>query len=134
MSTDLFTVTEDEVIDLVASLMDWKYIHHVPVEDGENRLVGLVTHRKLLRYLAQNQGQERRPVPVREVMVSKNLITVAPDTPSLEAIRLMKGHRIACLPVVEDGLLVGIITERDFLKMADKLLEEFLEGPRRSSD
>lgn len=126
MSTDLFTVTEDEVIDLVASLMDWKYIHHVPVEDGERRLVGLVTHRTLLRYMAQNRGKNRRPVAVRDVMIDGDLITVRPDTPSLEAIRLMKEHRIACLPVVEDGLLVGIITERDFLKMADKLLEEFL--------
>ncbi|MDA8018697.1 MAG: glutamate-cysteine ligase family protein [Thermoanaerobaculia bacterium] len=131
MSTDLFTVTEDEVIDLVASLMDWKYIHHVPVEDGEHRLVGLVTHRKLLRYLAQNQSKDRKPVAVREVMVTDKLITVAPDTPSLKAIRLMKEHRIACLPVVEDGLLVGIITERDFLKVADKLLEDFLDGPSR---
>ncbi|MCG8454688.1 MAG: CBS domain-containing protein, partial [Holophagales bacterium] len=127
MTTDLFTVAPDEVIDLVAAVMDWKYIHHIPVEDGEHRLVGLVTHRRLLRYLAQNQGKDRRPVPVSEVMAC-DLITVSPQTSSLEAVRLMKAERIACLPVVEDGHLVGIITERDFIKVTDKLLEDFLSS------
>ncbi|MFW5968811.1 MAG: glutamate-cysteine ligase family protein, partial [Persicimonas sp.] len=43
MSTDLFTVNEDEIIDMVAAVMDWQHVHHVPVEDNEHRLVGLVT-------------------------------------------------------------------------------------------
>ena len=127
MSTNLFTVAPDEVIDLVAAVMDWKYIHHIPVEDSEHRLVGLVTHRRLLRYLAQNQGKDRRPVPVSEVM-ERDLITVTPQTSSLEAVQRMKAERIACLPVVEDGHLVGIITERDFIKVTDKLLEDFLSS------
>jgi CBS domain-containing protein len=125
MTSDLFTVSPDDVIDLVAALMDWKYIHHVPVEDAEHRLVGLITHRRLLRYLARNQGRDRQPVAVREVMET-DLITVSPDTSSLEAVRLMKLHRIACLPVVDDGCLIGILTEHDFIKVADKLLEDFL--------
>ena len=125
MSTDLFTVTPDEVVDLVAALMDWKFIHHIPVEDGEHRLVGLITHRRLLRHLAQNQGAERRPVAVSEVMET-DIITVTPSTPSVDAIQLMKEHRIACLPVVDGERLVGILTERDFLRVADKLLVDFL--------
>jgi len=127
MTSDLFTVNEDEVLDLVASLMDWKHIRHVPVEDDAHRLVGLVTHRTLLRVLAREHGRETRPIPVREVMHT-NVVTVAPDTATLEAIRLMKEHRIACLPVVEKGRLVGIVSERDFFKISDQLLEEFLRG------
>ncbi|MEM8930049.1 MAG: CBS domain-containing protein [Acidobacteriota bacterium] len=126
MSTSLFTVGPDEVVDLVAALMDWQYIHHVPVEDEEHRLVGLLTHRRLLRHLARHQGRDRRPVPVREIMETE-LVTAEPSTTSLEAIRRMKTHRIACLPVVENDRLVGIVTEHDFLRVADKLLEDFLQ-------
>src|SRR4030095_2140825 len=53
MSTDLFTVRPDDLIDLAASLMDWRHIRHVPVEDDKGRLVGLVTHRNLLHLLSQ---------------------------------------------------------------------------------
>src|SRR5678815_5822552 len=54
MSTDLFTVSPDDLIDLAASVMDWRHIRHVPVEDQEGRLVGLITHRGLLRMMIAN--------------------------------------------------------------------------------
>ena len=53
MSTDLHAVQEDEVVDMVASLMDWARIRHVPVEDGQGCLVGLVSYRSLLRLMAR---------------------------------------------------------------------------------
>ena len=52
MTTDLYTVHPDEPVDLVAKLMEWHRIRHVPVEDHEHRLVGLVSYRSLLRLLA----------------------------------------------------------------------------------
>ena len=52
MSTDLFTVQPDDLIDLAASVMDWRHIRHVPVENQQGRLVGLVTHRNLLRLVS----------------------------------------------------------------------------------
>ena len=55
-----------------------------------------------------------------------NPVTVAPDTPTLEAIALMRDNKISCLPVVEEHRLVGILTERDLINVAAKLLEEFL--------
>lgn len=127
MTTDLFTVNEEDVIDLVASLMDWKHIRHVPVEDNAHRLVGLVTHRTLLRVLSREYGESQRPIPVKEIMHT-DLVTVAPETSTLEAMRLMKKHRVACLPVVENDRLVGILSERDFMKIFTQLLEEFLDG------
>ncbi|HEX5833930.1 MAG TPA: CBS domain-containing protein, partial [Pyrinomonadaceae bacterium] len=57
MSTDLFTVSPDDLIDFAASLMDWRHIRHVPVEDREGRLVGLVTHRALLRLLMNGMNR-----------------------------------------------------------------------------
>ncbi|MEM7167290.1 MAG: CBS domain-containing protein [Planctomycetota bacterium] len=132
MSTDLFTVHEDEIVDLVASIMDWRRIRHIPVEDGQHRLVGLVSYRQLLRYLARDHVTGKsHPIPVRELM-EKDLVSVAPETPTLEAIALMKERRISCLPVVKDDRLVGIVTETDFLEVAGQLLEGFLTDPAKN--
>jgi len=128
MTTDLFTVNEDELVDLVACLMDWEHIRHVPVEDPRHRLVGLVSHRSLLRLMAQGKGgTKENPIPVSQVM-HKEVITVTPETQTLDAISLMKRHKIGCLPVVKNEKLVGIVTERDFMNVAAQLLEEVLEG------
>ena len=56
MATDLFTVRPDDLVDLAASLMDWRHIRHVPVEDEDGHLVGLVTHRGLLRLLSRGSN------------------------------------------------------------------------------
>jgi CBS domain-containing protein/gamma-glutamylcysteine synthetase len=126
MSTDLYTVNQSEAIDLVACMMDWRRIRHVPVEDDDHRLVGLVTHRTLLRLIARGgAGDPARPLAVEDVMHDK-IISVSPETPSLEAIELMKRHKIACLPVVRDERLVGMVTESDFLRIAAVLLEDSL--------
>lgn len=126
MSTDLFTVRPDDLIDLAASLMDWRHIRHVPVEDEEGRLVGLVSHRALLHLLTQ--GRRDQDVTVRDVMVA-NPVTVTPSTPTLDAIQIMREQHIGCLPVVEGGQLVGVVTSYDFLEASARLFQEHLERP-----
>lgn len=126
MTTDLLTVNEDEPIELVANLMDWHRIHHVPVEDNEHRLVGLVSHRPLLRFLASEDGRRTDgPIPVSAVMVT-DLVTGTPAMTTLDAIELMRQHGISCLPVVQEHRLVGMITEHDFMRVASVLLEDML--------
>ena len=125
MSTDLFTVRPDDLIDLAASVMDWRHIRHVPVEDGEGHLVGLVSHRGLLRLMTKGTSQNANPITVREIMVSEP-VTVSPDTPSLEAIEIMRRQRVGCLPVVENDHLVGIVTSYDFLEATAKLFQQHL--------
>jgi len=126
MTTDVFTVHEDEVIDLVANLMDWERIRHVPVEDSEHRLVGLISYRQLLRFLARDLPHGKsHPVPAKAIM-QRDPITVTPETPTLEAIELMRRERVACLPVVKNKRLVGIVTEVDFIAVAAELLEKHL--------
>ncbi|MEE9207703.1 MAG: glutamate-cysteine ligase family protein [Gemmatimonadota bacterium] len=125
MATDLLTANEDEPIELVANLMDWHKVHHIPVEDNQHRLVGLVSQRPLLRFLANTKNPDNRPIPVREVM-ERDLITVDRSTSTMDAIELMRKHGISCLPVVQDGQLIGIVTEHDFMKIAGQLLEEML--------
>lgn len=127
MTTDLFTVHEDEPIELVANLMDWERIRHVPVEDHAHRLVGLVSYRTLLRLLGS--GLDRAGVagtPVSEVM-HRDPITVPPEMPTLEAIRLMHERQVGCLPVVKNGQLIGIVTQGDFMDVARDLLEAKLK-------
>jgi CBS domain-containing protein len=126
MVTDLRTVNEDEPIDLVANLMDWNHVHHIPVEDNDHRLVGLVSHRPLLRFLASEEARRTEgPIATRDVM-ARDLITVGPSTGTLEAIDLMRKHGISCLPVVQDDRLIGLVTEHDFMRVARVLLEEML--------
>ena len=95
--------------------------HLVVVDDG--RVVGIVTDRDVrlnlpspatslsvweMNYLLQQ-------VTVGGVMTT-SVIVVDPDRPIAEAARIMMDHKIGALPVVEEGRLVGIVTESDFVR------------------
>jgi CBS domain-containing protein len=126
MSTDLFTVQPGDLIDLAASVMDWRHIRHVPVENEDGDLVGLITHRNLLRLVSSgNHEKSIKTITVREVMVA-NPVTVTPSTPTLEAIKIMREQRIGCLLVVEDRQLLGIVTSYDFLDASAQLFQQHL--------
>jgi CBS domain-containing protein len=123
MSTSLVTVHPEDIVDYVASIMHWEHLRYVPVEDMEGRLVGLVSQRNLLLLLAQGSTLNRaQGVPVSAVM-KRDLITVSPDTPTTEAIQLMRHRKIGCLPVVERGRLVGVLTLFELLTVSANLLE-----------
>ncbi|QDU67846.1 CBS domain-containing protein [Engelhardtia mirabilis] len=125
MATDLFTVHPEDLVDLAASLMDWEHIRHVPVEDDDGKLVGIVSHRALLRYLGRGLQRKAEQVAVREIM-RPDPVTVPPDMTTLEAIEKMLELRLSCLPVVRDGKLVGIVTEHDFLDVSRALFMDQL--------
>ncbi len=129
MATDLFTVRPDDIVDFAASLMEWRYVRHVPVEDDAGRLLGLVSHRQLLRLVARgaDKGDDGEPVMVRDIM-RPDPKTVSPETTTVEAIRLMRENRLSCLPVVENDRLVGLVTEYDLIVVASRLLESVLDG------
>jgi CBS domain-containing protein len=133
MTTDLFTVTEEEVIDLVANVMHWENIRHVPVEDNQNRLVGLVSYRTLLRLMARDMPRGiSRAVPVKEVMHT-NVITATPETLTHDAIETMRTKRVSCLPVVKGDVLVGIVTDHDFMEIAATLMKRHLKKEKQAS-
>ena len=60
-------------------------------------------------------------------------LTVPPETSTLDAIMLMRREKVDCLPVVKDGRLVGILTERDFIDVAARLLEQKRAGSEKSA-
>ena len=130
MTSDLFTVQADDPIEMVANLMIWERIRHVPVEDGEHRLVGVVTHRAVMRFIMS--GGSPRRTPVSDIM-KREVVTISPETPTLEALRTMRRLRVGCLPVLQDDRLVGLITEEDFMDLASKLLEDQIGGAEQLS-
>jgi CBS domain-containing protein len=71
------------------------------------------------------------PTLVGEIM-QRDLITVRPETATLEAIELMKAKRVGCLPVTVERRLVGVVTEHDFLRVASMLLEQRLREDERA--
>jgi CBS domain-containing protein len=121
MTTQLFTVREDELLKMIAFLMERNEIRHVPVEDDQHRLVGLVSYRSILR-MVSDMGSEgdKAATPVKTIM------EVDPVTVTPEAIDLMRKKGVSCLPVLKDEKLVGLVTEADFMPIAYELLEKQL--------
>ncbi|MBS3917864.1 MAG: CBS domain-containing protein [Deltaproteobacteria bacterium] len=113
------------------TLIHDKGVRHLPVVDKENHLIGIVTDRDI-REAAPSDAtllsiQELNyllgKLKVSGIMTSKEkLITINPDTLIEEAVKLMRDHKIGCLPVVEEGKLYGIFTETDAL---DHLVDIF---------
>jgi CBS domain-containing protein len=127
MSTDLYTVHEDALVDLAAFIMESKQVRQILVEDDAHHLVGVVSYRSLLRLLAGGTGADPAGVPVKDIM-ERDPITVEPGTSTLEVIRVMREKQISYLPVVQDGKLVGSVSERTFMPLAAQLLQEKLSG------
>ena len=123
MQTDLFTVQKDDLLEMVARLMDWKHLRYLPVEDAKGHLCGLVTSRLVLRhYILQENPGEEKVSTVKDIMIAEP-ITISPKATLLEALQVMQKEQIGCLPVVSDGELNGMITEADFLQISARLME-----------
>ena len=130
MSTDLVTLTEDETLAHAQRCMARGRIRHLPVvRDG--RLVGLVTHRDLLAasfsIFAEVEHNEQRRIfdTVRVVdAMHRDVVTVPPELTVSRAAQILLDNKYGCLPVVDaEGLLVGILTEADFLRLTVRLLK-----------
>lgn len=128
MSTDLVTVSPNDNLAAARELMHKKHIHHLPVVDDNEKLVGLVT---LTDVLAATDSFLRDPdnrlhaseIAVNDVMV-RDVATVDEHASLRQAALFLEKHRIGCLPVVTDDNLRGIITDTDFVGVAINLLEQ----------
>ena len=120
MSTDLFTVRQDDLLDFVSNIMNWRKIRHIPVENEKGELVGLITSRNLIQYLCK-RNREHESV---ESIMTKDPVTVSPDTSISEALRLMLDFNVGYLLVVQNKRLAGILTEHDLVKITARLWEE----------
>lgn len=126
MSTDLVSIKKEASIQEALALMKRESIRHLPVVDSEARLLGWVTDADLRGVLIASMLEE---LTLEDVMIRKPF-TVTPETPLEEAARILLEKRVGGLPIVKDGVLVGIITVIDILSAFITFLGLFTESTR----
>lgn len=119
------TVTPWQTISAVAVIMSKRKFRHFPVcepNGASKRMVGVLAKYDIARGFPNDLNpfsievtEDSVPKPVSSVM-TKKVITVAQDCPIEEAARMMRGNRIGCLPVLQDGQIVGIVTQSDLFE------------------
>jgi len=131
MSTEVFTVEPGDPIDRVFFLLQYERIRHLPVID-RRRVIGMVSDRDLYKAIGprtagkavspSSDGTRLYVIPrqVRHIM-RRGVVTVSPEAHVSEAAQLMARRKIGALPVVEDGVLVGIVTATDLLQALARL-------------
>ena len=136
MSAVVETLSVGDTLAVARERLERGRIRHLPIVDGNERVVGLITHRRILEAWVSHGHPERervelvaRDVPV-EMLMEKNVQTVAPETPAADAAAILETRRIGCLPVVDGGKLVGIVTESDFVRFARRYFEWEAAGGR----
>ena len=127
MTSEVMTLRHNDTLRLATDLMTLAQVRHFPVVDA-GRLVGVVSQRGLFRAsltaIIKNKKISARTVlgtvAVKDAM-NVPATTISPDASIREAARIMVERHIGCLPVVDEGRLVGIVTETDFLKQIARL-------------
>jgi CBS domain-containing protein len=138
MSTELITVHPSSSLYHARELMKEHGIRHLPVVQENGTLVGLLTQSDVLAasdsILKDRDSQlDTAYFPVEDAMVT-DLDTVHSGASLRQAAMYLERHKIGCLPVVDDGTLVGIITDTDFVGVAINLLEQIEQYEPESED
>ena len=122
MTAHVFAVRQNDDLLTVTELMDEHAFRHLPVVDAQSRVQGLVSQRDLLRTALR---QPSLPPDVERHMLLSTTAgqimtpeprTIGPDEDIRRAAQIMLEHKYGCLPVVDKGRLVGILTEADFVR------------------
>jgi acetoin utilization protein AcuB len=136
MKKDLITITKDERMTVARKVMKEKNIRHLPVVDGK-KLIGLVTNMDIRKA----EASPATSLEIRELhylldkltvgeIMTRNVITISPDISVEEATTLLHDNKIGCLPVVEDGNLVGMLTEDDVMEILIEVMGMKEKGSR----
>lgn len=138
MSTELVTVHPSASLYHARELMNKKGIRHLPVVNQDGKLVGLLTQSDVLAasdsILKDRDSQlDTTLFPVEDAMVTE-IDTVSPQADLRQAAMYLERHKIGCLPVVEGGKLVGIVTDSDFVGVAINLLEQLEDFEPETTD
>ena len=129
MTVKPFTLTEVNTLGDAHRLMAEEQIRHVPIVDADQSLVGLVsqtdviaaTHSILDGRSTEQLTAEEAQAELGRVMVTE-VQTTTPGTSLRQAALLLHVHKYGCLPVLDEGQLVGIVTDSDFVGVAINLL------------
>src|SRR2546423_10989642 len=109
---NLVSVRPEDDLAVAAQIMRWAGVRHLPVLEG-TEVVGVLTERDLLRHRAEAGGQKEGDL-VRTFM-TRPAEVISPDDDVAAACALLVARKIGCLPVVDGGKLVGIVTTTDLL-------------------
>ncbi len=134
MTRRVIVLREEDNLVRLSEGMERYHLRHLPVT-SEDKLVGLITHRDLLRLTVSSlmaddpTEQEKQTTLFENTFVAEVMtpdpITVSPDTPVKQAAKEMIETKYGCLPVVDENQkLVGIVTEHDFINLLVDVLEE----------
>ena len=115
MKTEAYTAKEDDIIDLAINMMEWKKIQTIPIENHKNELVGLLSERELLKYLATPDNQ--RSETIGELMNTK-FFSISPGASTAELVDLFVEKEASCVLVTEGKFLIGIVGKKDIIKVA----------------
>lgn len=123
MTGGLTTVHRETSVQEARELMTRRRIRHLPVTSPGGGLVGIITDRDIRLNLPSpatslSVGEINHlltKLTVGQVM-TRSVITIGPDRPVREGAQLILEHRIGALPVVDDGHLIGILTETDIVR------------------
>jgi CBS domain-containing protein len=125
MTSDVLTLEQNEKLAVADDVMRLGRIRHILVHDDEGELVGVVSQRDLFHgglLKALGYGTHAKQMALDSLLIKEamhtELVTTAPDTPLAEAALVMYQRKVGCLPVLEAGKLVGIVTEGDFVALA----------------
>lgn len=130
MTREVFTLKRTDSLRAARSMMSLARIRHIPIVNDHRHFLGLITHRDLLAATISRfaevdksvQDEIDSGIPIHEIM-RRDVTTVTPETSIRETAEMLLNHKYGCLPVVQDGILKGIITEADFLKLTIRLLD-----------
>ena len=130
MTKDVFTVRADRKLLIAEEVMSWAKCRHVPVVDAENRVVGLITHRDLLRASLSclekckgsiEQREHLSKIEIEDAMAT-DVAVIDPEASICAAARLMRKGKYGCLPVVDSrNVLLGILTEIDLIAILEHI-------------
>ena len=118
MTTDLITTQGNDPLELVACIMDWKRIRHMPVEDEHGKVVGILTRKRIDNFMSSPIANLR--ATAEEVMI-KDPFCVDPTCTTKQAMQFMLDKKISCLPVIQNDQLVGLLTDIDMERVYKKM-------------
>ncbi|OAN14269.1 acetoin utilization protein AcuB [Photobacterium jeanii] len=129
MTSNPYALSPTHTLADAKDLMEQHGIRHVPIVDENRHLLGLVTQRDVLsaqesslELITQSNFMSALDIQLHKCM-NRSLMSVDCHAGLKEAALYMQKHKIGCLPVVEEKVLVGIITDSDFVSIAVTLLE-----------
>jgi CBS domain-containing protein len=124
MTKDVITLERNEKLLVADDVMRLGRIRHLPIVDSDGTLAGIVSQRdlfhsglmKAMGYGTHAQRKSLDLLAIKEAMKTE-VVTVDPETPLVDAAKLMLEKKIGCIVVVDAGKIAGILTEADFVKL-----------------